>query len=330
MGHNFKIDDSDSKPISTEPERIKKGIVDDLLTPYNTIDYISAGLSQKGGVWDLTNYLQFTPYESGYCFLGVISSPICMTYKLDDRGITINPDNSTYNALLQEAFVKMLENEFRGIDGIEDITSETVDITDNISTMSLISKINLQSSGTFTMRFTEKSGSLITKYISRYLKCIRDPKTRAKTYGGILKPENITGGNGKEGSRIDPSINKEVFNFLYVITDSTCLRVEKAFLILNAQPTTAAYSELYNVERGNIEIKELSVPFNGYIVDGKSVNKIAKSYINTLINLTIDHDSINNRNKINLNSENFGYSINGVTIGGNSGKTGKITKVEFK
>ena len=227
---------------------------------------------------------------------------------------------TTYNALLQDAFVKMLENEFRGLDGIDDITSETIDITDNISTMSLISKINLQSNGTFTMRFTEKSGSLITKYISRYLKCIRDPKTRAKTYNGLLNSSNLSGCTENGGGIENPGLHYEVFNFLYVITDATCLRVEKAFLILNAQPTTAAYSELYNMERGNIEVKELSVPFNGFVVEGDAVDGIAKSYVEKLVNLTSAHDD----NKINLNSSDFNYSFS------NNGEIHNIKSIGIK
>ena len=76
-------------------------------------------------------------------------------------------------------------------------------------------------------------------------------------------------------------------------------------MILNAQPTTAAYSELYNMERGNIEVKELSVPFNGFVVEGDAVDGIAKSYVEKLVNLTSTHDD----NKINLNSSDFNYSF---------------------
>ena len=254
--------DNDNKPSSKSP-------------------YAASTYSGRG-VWDLTNLFEFAPYESGYCFLGVINSPICMTY-------------DAYNKALQEAFVKMLENEFRGLDGIEDLTSENLDISDNISTMSYIGKTNQQSNGTFTMRFTEKSGSLITKYISRFLRTIKDGRTQVKTYDGYINAGNV--------QEVGPW--KEVFNFLYIVTDATCLRVEKAFLILNAQPTTAAYGELYNMERGKIEVKELSVPFNGFVVEGDSVDEIAKNYVESLVNLTSTH----NDSKINLNSSDFNYSF---------------------
>ena len=285
---NFKVTGS-----ARSSEKISASASDSLSSksPYAASTYSGRG------VWDLTNLFEFAPYESGYCFLGVISSPRCMEY-------------DAYNLALQEAFVKMLENEFKGLDGIEDLTSENLDISDNISTMSYIGKTNQQSNGTFTMRFTEKCGSLITKYISRFLRTIKDGRTQVKTYDGHINTGNV--------EEVGPW--QEVFNFLYIVTDSTCLRVEKAFLILNAQPTTAAYSELYNMERGNIEVKELSVPFNGFVVEGDAVDGIAKSYVEKLVNLTSAHDD----NKINLNSSDFNYSFS------NNGEIHNIKSIGIK
>lgn len=240
------------------------------------------GVNSKGGIWDLTNPFQFAPYETGYCFLAVISAPICMT-----KG-----PKAAFHKALQESFVNMLESEFKGLDGIEDITSETMDITNNMSTISMISKVNQQSNGQITMRFTEKTGSLITKYCSEYLKTIRDPRSQAKRY-----------------VKDDASVRKnmfahEVFHMLYIVTDASCFTVEKAFLLLNMQPTTASYGELYNFERGDIGVKELTIPFNAFVVDGKIANTIAESYMKALVN-TGDPTP----GKINLNSNNFNWSI---------------------
>ena len=242
------------------------------------------------GVVDFGNLIQFAPYESGYCFLAVINGPAMMNV----------PDTLDHRKELQDAFIKILEQEFKGLDGIEDITSDTMDITDNISTLTLISKVVQNTNGQISMRFTEKSGSLITKYISTFLRFIKDPKTQAKTYGGL-----IGYGPGQQDPETYPGFHKEVFNMLYIVTDATCLNVEKAFLMLNMQPTQAGLGELYNTERGEIGTKEVTVTFNSFTIDGKMPNKIAKEYLKALINTTDTFES----GKINVNSWNYDWSF---------------------
>jgi hypothetical protein len=204
----------------------------------------------------------------------------------------------SYFTDLQDAFIKILEQEFKGISGIENISTETMEITDNISTLALISKVTQASNSQISMSFTEKSGSLITKYISYYLRFIKDPKSEAKTYGGAINGSNAT---------TLPGFHKEVFNFLYIVTDSTCLNIEKAFLILNAQPTEAAYGDLYNNTKGTVETKEIDITFNAFVVDGSLANKLAHVYMRNLIKT-----GVNTNGKININSYDFNWSISGV------------------
>lgn len=255
------------------------------------------------GVVDWGNLFQFAPYESGYCFLAVINAPY------------IGADTTTngcYNVdgfgKLQEAFVKVLEQEFKGLSGIGNITSDTMEISDGITSISLLGKVNQETNSQISMEFTEKTGSLITKYLSTYLRFVRDPKTEAKTYGGA-----ITASNAK-----DVSPAKEVFNFLYIITDSTCLNVEKAFLILNAQPTEAGFGDLYNGNKGDISTKEVTVNFNAFVVDGKIPNKIALTYMRNMINT-----STFVKGAINTNSYEMDWSISGLT-GDRAVKTSEI------
>ena len=240
------------------------------------------------GVVDYGDLYQFAPYESGYSFISVINGPRFVTQLFQGEPLEE----------LQKSFINIIENEFRGLDGIEDITSDTMEITDNISTMSLISKVTQTTNSQLSMRFFEKTGALITKYIATYLRYIRDPKTQAKTYGG-----NISYSTSQ--AEIGPA--QEVFNMLYVVTDSTCLHVEKAFLLLNAQPTSAGYSELYNTEKGQIETKEITVNWNCFVVDGVEINKVAATYLEKII-VTNENSS----GKININSWNMNWTISGI------------------
>lgn len=257
----------------------------------NSIEGISYDdITDMRGVVDYGNLFQFAPYESGYSLIAVINGPaFAKDVPLD------------YFQKLQKAFIKIIENEFRGLDGIDDITSDTMEITDGITTMSLLSKINQTTNSQISMRFFEKTGATITKYISTYLRLIRDPKTQAKTYGGAITVDS---------TRKEYGPQKEVFNFLYIVTDATMLHVEKAFLILNAQPTTAAYSDLYNSEKGTIENKEITVQWNCFVVDGAAVNLAAVNYLKELVNNQETLDK--NNGKININSWNFDWSISGL------------------
>lgn len=260
-------------------------IKDGSLAPYD-----ASGYADLRGIVEYGNLTQFAPFEGGYSFLGVINSPRMMNH-------ANQPD---WVKDLNKAFYTLLEKEFRGLDGIENITTDTMEITDGISTMNLISKTVQNTAGNFTVRVTEKSGSLYTKYISTYLRFLKDPRTQATTYGGLIgkigQPDKQTG--------IVPVLSRrnfawEVFNFLYVVTDSTLRNVEKAFIIMNAQPTEAAFSDLYNSEKGSIENKEISITFNGFAIDGYYANKIASQYLDVL------------NEHISFNSYNHDYQIQG-------------------
>ena len=241
------------------------------------------------GVVDFGNLLQFAPFEGGYCFLAVINAPYMAT--------TIG-DN--YFTKLQNTFVAILENEFRGLSGIDDITADTIDVTDGISTLSLLGKVNQATNSQLSMTFTEKTGTPITTYLSNYLRFIRDPRTQAKTYGGKITASNA----------YSATAAKEVFNMLYIITDSTCLNIEKAFLLLNAQPTSAGYGDIYTGDKGDISSKEVTVNWNAFVVDGKLPNKIAHVYMRNLV-----ANDNNKKGKIKLNSYDYDWSISGLAGG---------------
>ena len=260
---------------------------------YSKAPWKASEYANMRGVVDWGNLFQFAPYESGYCFLAVINGPYIGTVDAAHGGCSGIDGFGD----LQDAFIKILEQEFKGLSGIGNITSDTMEISDGITSISLLGKVNQETNSQITMEFTEKSGSLITKYVSTYLRFVRDPKTEAKTYGGAITASNAR----------DASPAKEVFNFLYIITDSTCLNIEKAFLMLNAQPTEASYGDLYNVNKGDISTKDVSVTFNAFVIDGKIPNKIALAYMRSMVNTGSFA-----KGKINTNSYEMDWSISGI------------------
>ena len=221
-----------------------------------------AEYTKMRGVTDFTNAAQFNVYETGYSQLCIISRPVYI-----ETLAGLYPDVQK----LLDTFCFILENEFRGLDGIDDVSAENIEYTDGISQMYSIGKVTQQSAAEVTMTFTEKSGGIITKFIDYYLKGIKDPRTQAKHYHGLIKDGKLAAG-----------FENEVFNFMYIVTDNTMIGLEKAYFLANAWPTKASTS-IYNTTKGDIDKKEIDVPFSCFIVDGEEVNKRALkllAYIN--------------------------------------------------
>lgn len=241
------------------------------LTPYTLM----------AGVTDFGNAAQWDEYEGGYGQIIVISIP---------KFIEVLGNKNNDIQILINNYIHILEHEFKGLDGIENITAESMDVTDGISTLSLINSVTQQSNGTISMRYTEKSGSTITKMHELFLKGIKDTRSRVKTYHGLI-----------QSGELEKGFENEIFTLMYFVCDNTMMDIERAFLILCAQPTSSQF-DIYNIEKGNHENKEINVEFQGFIVEGKEVTKKAKEILDWM-------NSDANPNKWQWNSDDFLYSI---------------------
>ncbi len=206
------------------------------------------------GVTDFTNAAQFNLYESGYAHLCIISKPAYLEM-LAERDAEVKR--------LLDTFCYILEYEFKGLSGIEDISADSLEITDGISTLEVMGKVNKQSASEVSMSFTEKSGSVITNFLKYYIEGIRDPRTQAKTYHGLIKQGLMAGG-----------FENEVFNLLYLVMDNTMLQLEKSYLLCNAWATKSSTS-IYESEKGSIDKKDIDVSFKCFVIDGPEVDQRA-------------------------------------------------------
>ena len=260
------------------------------------------------GVTDFTNAAQFNAYLKGYQHLVVISVPEYLKV-LGSNG------NADAQKLL-DLFCYILEYEFKGLDGIEDITVDNIEFTDGISTMNSMGKVTQQSASEISMSFTEKSGSVITKFIDMYIRGVRDPRTQAKTYHGLIKNGILAAG-----------FENEVFNLMYIVTDETMLGLEKAYLLCNAWPNKVP-SSIYNGTKGEIEKVDIEVTMQCFVIDGEEVDARALkmlAYLNeadAVKNMmTVNdgfsqnaRDAVNgfnnhSENQIELDSGKFKYSV---------------------
>lgn len=238
-----------------------------------------ASYTQMRGVIDFSNASQFNMYEKGYQFLVVVSRP---------RYIEMLADEDPEVSKALELFCWILEYEFKGLSGIENISVDPLEFTDNISTLNTIGKVNMPSATEITMSFTERTGAAVTGFIDYYLRGIKDPRTQAKTYHGLIKRGKLAAG-----------FENEVFNLLYMVTDNTMLGLEKAFLFASAWPNNVNL-DMYNAEKGTIEKVDVDVTFHCYLIDGDEVDRRALrmlAYIN-------ETDAVANANTMNGSSTN--------------------------
>ena len=251
------------------------------------------------GVTDLSNLKQFDLYETGYSFLTVVNVPRFMEI-LAKQDPQINER--------QEGFIHILECEFKGLDGISNVTSETGDISNGIDTTQFINKVTEETSTDVSMSFYERSGALLTKYIYKFLTGIKDPHSGAKTYHGLI-------GNAIN----DPGPDYETFTFLYYVTDNTMKRIEMAYLLANAQPNEAQFSDLYNAKRGEYSFQEINLSFKCYPIRGNTVNKYAALMLSN--DLTTTDDS----RRIILNHNDFKYKA--FSYATDSGRGSRVASI---
>lgn len=251
---------------------------DYLKTPRDLTQY-----SLMTGVTDFGNLVQFNMYETGYAAL------ICIKIPRFLEKLASTQEGSKYAALINN-YKHIIEREFKSLDGLEDIGSDPLEITDGISTIEVTGKVTMQSASTFSMRYQEKSGSPITRLHELFLRGIRDPRGgQVKHYHGLI-----------DKGLIEPGFENETFTFLYINTDNTMRNIEKAYLIVGAQPTGAKTS-IYNYEKGNIEFQDVDVEFRGFPITSNEVDKKAKQYLDWLHNPK-------NPDRIIVDSSDFKYT----------------------
>lgn len=234
----------------------------DLVKPSNRIaDYRS--------VFDPTDLSIFKRYETGYVLFFVLEIPE-MLKKLRDttqKGkVTGIEYAKTYKTLIN-TYVATLEREFKGLEGLENITSESIEYSGlNEVTVSAINSVNETHNPTITLTYTEPYGEPITKTHELYLKGLDDPIVgHRKHYNGLIDDGILT-----------PDFENETFKFLYMVIDNTGLQLERAYYIFNAQPTGAQLGELYNGAKYDFNFKEIQCEFRCNALSNDSVQKMAK------------------------------------------------------
>lgn len=242
-----------------------------VITPRATVEY-----SGFRGCTDFTQIGLFNQFETGYPWLAVLGIPHFMEKAAKDGSKAALTDDGGGLGRAINQFRRGLEYEFRGLSGLPDTVGETTEITDGINSQKMISKVTRETSVTISMPYFEKTGSLYTKMAEYYLTGIKDPLSQAKTYHGLIQAGDL-----------EPGLEHEVFTFLYWVTDATMVRIEKAWLLCNAQLTKAETS-MYDQTRGEISNKEITMEFNAYAITGYEVDQAAYALLKDITGIGYD------------------------------------------
>lgn len=233
------------------------------------------------GVPDFGSLVQFNPYESGYaCFI------VCQIPKFLEA---LARARTEYQQLIDN-WIHIIEYEFKSFDGLQDLNTDTYGLGDDLNTLNIISKVNMQSATEFTLTYDEKSGSPLTKFAKLYLTGIKDPRTQVKTYHGLI-----------HGNIMEPGFENEVFTFLYINTDNTMREVEAAYLLIACQ-LQSADTDMYNFTKGDINKREVSVKFSGYPISCSLVDMAAADMMKFLLSKDAQ------ARQIIINSNDFNYT----------------------
>ena len=270
------------------------------------------------GVTDFSNLAQYDLYETGYSFLINLSIP-----KFLKNAKSLSDE---YKKLINN-YCHIIEYDFRGMSGIDDITSDTGALTNGINELNIITRVNEQGGGQFSMNYFERAGSTITKVHELFLRGIKDPRTQFKRYNGQIKgPRGAAGSTNGGNNTLNASYANEVFNYMLIVTDNTGFNVEKSYIIASAQPTTANTS-IYQVERGQIGFSEIPVNMNGFPITGRVVNNKAAKML-TYINQATCFDEMeygyNILTKDNSDIDAIGGTLTASTVYSNGNIVNKV------
>lgn len=233
------------------------------------------------GVPDFGSLVQFNPYETGYA-----AFIICQMPRFIEE---LAKQNASYKKLVSN-WQHIIEYEFKSFDGLEAMSADTITLGDDLNSINVISKVNMQSASEFSLTYDEKSGSPLTKFAKLYLTGIKDPRTQVKTYHGLISNRTL-----------EPGFENEVFTFLFIATDNTMRNVEAAYLIIGAQ-LNSADTDMYNYTKGDIGKREVTVKFSGYPITSTYIDKAAQ----TMLTYLTSTDAA--ARQIILNSNDYKYT----------------------
>jgi hypothetical protein len=207
-----------------------------------------------------TTYQSLTQYNilrGGYARIFFVKMPVFME--------AIMPEKTKWiRHILQYGFTK--------IDGIENLTLETEQVTGGYAGNSFdVATQSKDGTNTVTMGLYEFGGSPIREYMQMWVTGISDQETGIATYHGALD---------LQGKYIKYGAQNHVAEAIYVATDPTGRYdgIEYACLLTNMMPKTVK-KDHFNYNSGDHPVVQIDVDFTCKKFESPQINEIAKALV---------------------------------------------------
>ena len=224
----------------------------------NTKDFGEYGLFMGGLDVSLKNIDQFDPLRTGYSRLFIL--------RLHRFMEEIDKANSTS---LSKRFKHLVEFGFTRIDGVQDTTLETEDISGGYTGKKFqVPTITRDETDAVTITCYEFSGSPIRQYIDTWMTGISDPLTGHAHYHGIMS------------STVQFKASNHIMECIYVVTDPTGHEdgIEYACMFSNMMPKSVKKSH-FNYEAGSHPAVPVDLEFTATRYESPQINEIAYALI---------------------------------------------------
>ena len=211
----------------------------------------------------------YDPLKTGYARLFITRLPVFMDAIMPTQG---------------KKFKHLLEYGFTGVDGIQNLSMDTEQITGGYAANSFdIGTQAKDETNEITVKLYEFAGSPVREYLDTWMTGISDPRTGLGHYHGCVYKNDYANIIGQDPANVTPlkyTQANHTMEAVYVVTDPTgaSTGIEFACLLTNMMPKTVK-KDHFNYTSGQHSIVEMDVPFTAVKYESSSVNALAKRLI---------------------------------------------------
>lgn len=224
----------------------------------NNKDFSTYGLWMGGLDVTAKNIDTFDPLRTGFVRIFVTRLPVFMT-KFD-------------NGEKAQRFKHLLEMGFTRVDGINDASLETEDITGGyVGAKFQVPSIVRDETDQVTIAVYEMSGSPVREFVDTWMTGISDPLTGISHYHGMV-------GDPADGKCVFKASN-HTMELIFVATDPTGMDIEYACMFANMMPKSVKKSH-FNYESGSHPAVSVDLEFTATKYESPQINSIGAALLN--------------------------------------------------
>ena len=210
--------------------------------------------------------LQYDPLKTGYSRLFMVRKPIWLAEyfaREESKAFT--------------KFKHILEYGNTAVQGLGDITVNTNPIQGGYTGKSFeIPSVATDDTNQFSVQVYEFSGSPIREVIHTWINGTTDILTGLTHYNGLVGKDTTKQVNNV---KLYANQSNQTAEFIYVVTDCTCLQVEYCCMFANCFPK-GINLDAFNSTAGEHELVQTTIEFTCTKYESPQINSVGKALIN--------------------------------------------------